>query len=134
MQLLTNKGEILPNQTLITVCDTCKRADFDPNAGQETDGARLAALVEAAADGVQGVKIRRHSCLMGCDFACNISVQAPNKIAYCIGTFEPTEEVASAIVQYAELHALSDRGQVPYKQWPQPIKGHFRSRVFPEDI
>ena len=119
--------------TTITVCDTCKRADFDPEAGQEPHGARLAALVEKAATGQDGVAVRRTSCLMGCDFACNVSVQAEGKIAYAIGMFEPDEAVAEAIVTWASLHRESETGQVPYKTWPAEIKGHFRARIFPQD-
>lgn len=118
--------------TTITVCDTCKREGFDPEAGLEPDGARLAALVEAAAAGSPLV-VRRHSCLMGCDFACNVSVQAPGKIAYGIGTFEPELAAAEAIVNWAALHDRSETGQVPYKTWPDGIKGHFRARIFPTE-
>lgn len=45
--------------------------------------------------------------------------------------FEPTSEDAQAIVDYAKLHKDSDSGQVPYRQWPQGIKGHFTSRITP---
>jgi len=119
--------------TTITVCDTCKRADFDAQKGEDTDGTRLAALVEAAASEVGEVRVRRNSCLMGCDFACNVTVQGPGKIGYAIGTFEPGKEEAEAIVEWARLHAQSQTGQVPYKTWPQAIKGHFRARLFPTD-
>ncbi len=35
---------------------------------------------------------------------------------------------AQAIVDYARLHAASDSGQVPYRQWPEGVKGHFVTR------
>ena len=117
--------------TTITVCDTCKCQGFDPQSGLQPDGARLLALVEAAAADEPQVAVRGHSCLMGCDFACNVSVQGPNKIGYAIGTFEAEPEAARAIVDWAALHAQSPTGQVPYKSWPAAIKGHFRARIFP---
>lgn len=116
--------------TWITICDTCKREGWAGSGMEKTDGEVLAALVEAAADGV-AVKTRRVSCTMGCDRACNITVQAAGKINYSLGTFEPTAEDAQAIVDYAGLHAASETGQVPYRVWPQGVKGHFVSRHQP---
>ena len=116
--------------TYITVCDTCKRDDWDEANSQQTHGEELAALVESAAQG-RNVKTRRVSCLMGCSHGCNISIQAAGKLAYTLGRFEPETEAANAIVDYAELHAESQTGQVPYKQWPQGVKGHFVTRMPP---
>lgn len=115
--------------TVITVCDTCKLEDWDATLQSETDGAALANLVELAAAQTDQVSVRRHSCLMGCSHGCNIAVQSPEKLTYVLGRFEPTQEAAQGIVEYASAHAKSEGGQVPFKQWPQAIKGHFVSRV-----
>ena len=120
------------NQTTITVCETCKRPGWDAKTAGGTDGEQLIAYVRAVAESENSVQIRTHPCLMGCDFACNVSVQSQGKIAYAIGTFEPSQESAEAIVTFATLHAQSETGQVPYKTWPQAIKGHFRARIFPD--
>lgn len=114
--------------TWITICDTCKRDDWDARAPGVTDGEVFAAMVEAAAQAVDGVRTRRHSCLMGCTRGCNVAIQSAGKLNYTVGEFEPSPEAAEAIVGYAALHAQSDTGQVPYKQWPQAIKGHFVTR------
>ena len=114
--------------TWITVCDTCKCADWDARAPQRTDGEVFAELIEAAGKDASGIEIRRHSCLMGCARGCNVAVQAEGKLNYTIGEFTPSPETASAVVEYASLHAQSELGQVPYKQWPQPSKGHFVTR------
>ena len=116
--------------TWITVCDTCKREGWADTGMEKTDGEVLAALVEDAAAGTE-VKTRRVSCTMGCDRACNITVQAAGKINYSLGTFAATPEDAQAIVDYAGLHAASETGQVPYRAWPQGVKGHFVSRHQP---
>ena len=112
--------------TWITICDTCKRDGWEDSGIEQTDGERLAALIEARANGA--VKTRRTSCLMGCTHGCNVAVQGPGKLAYTLGKFEPCAEAAEAIVGYAELHSQSDSGQVPYRQWPQGVKGHFITR------
>ena len=114
--------------TWITVCDTCKREGWDPSSQPETDGEVLAGLIEAAAAGAPDVRTRRVSCLMGCKNACNVAIQANGKLSYTLGAFDPALEDAEAIVAYASLHATSDTGQVPYREWPQAIKGHFVTR------
>ena len=54
--------------------------------------------------------------------------QGHGKLAYSLGDFTPDRETAEAIVAWAALHADSAGGQVPYRQWPQGVKGHFVSR------
>ncbi|NNK78331.1 MAG: DUF1636 domain-containing protein [Litoreibacter sp.] len=112
----------------ITICDTCKRDDWQAGTNVQTDGERLAEMVEAAAAGNPHVTTRRHSCLMGCARGCNVAIQGAGKLAYTLGEFVPSDEAAQAVVDYAALHAQSETGTVPYKQWPQPIKGHFVTR------
>ncbi|MBV7408306.1 DUF1636 domain-containing protein [Maritimibacter sp. DP1N21-5] len=113
--------------TWITVCDTCKREGWAERGAEVTDGVLLAELVEAAASG-RDVAVKRVSCLMGCDHGCNVAVQAMGKLCYTIGRFEPTQDAARGIVDWAEKHAASATGQVPYREWPQAVKGHFVTR------
>ncbi len=110
--------------TWITICDTCKR---DDRTSGETDGARLARLIEQGARGTV-LRTRRVSCLMGCDHACNVAIQAPGKLAYTLGRFEVTPEAARGILDYALAHHDSATGQVPFRQWPAAVKGHFITR------
>ncbi|SFS21440.1 DUF1636 family protein [Yoonia litorea] len=114
--------------TWITVCDTCKQEGWEDGAMEQTDGEQLAALIEDAARGTETIKTRRVSCLMGCKHGCNVAIQAPGKLNYTLGRFAPEAEAAEGIVAYAEKHAASDSGQVPYREWPQAIKGHFVTR------
>ena len=65
---------------------------------------------------------------MGCTHGCNVAIQAQGKLAYTLGRFSPDADSAGAIVDYARLHADSDTGQVPFRQWPQGVKGHFVTR------
>ncbi|MGB3689157.1 MAG: DUF1636 domain-containing protein [Jannaschia helgolandensis] len=113
--------------TTITICDTCKRDDWNATSGA-TDGEVLASLIEAAAANVDNVSTRRHSCLMGCSGACNITLQSTGKMAYTLGRFDPTNEAAQGIVDYAAMHAATDTGVVPFREWPIAIKGHFVTR------
>lgn len=114
--------------TVLTICDTCKRPGWDAEKDDKTDGERLAELAEVGACPA-GVELRRVSCLMGCDHGCNIAIQGADKLTYVLGRFEPDAASAEAILEYAGLHAQSETGQVPFKQWPQGVKGHFVSRI-----
>lgn len=116
--------------TTIIVCDTCAfsaEEKFDP-AGN-TGGEILAGHIERLADGVPGLAVQRQSCLMGCERHCNTAVAAAGKLTYVIGRFAPTEESARAVFDYACLHRDSATGQVPYREWPAGVKGHFVARI-----
>lgn len=117
--------------TWITVCDTCKRDGWEAGDMELTDGERLAELVEAEVNGESRVRVRRLSCLMGCGKGCNVAVQGSGKVAYTLGDFVPERASAEAIANYARLHAVSETGVVPYRQWPEAVKGHFVTRHLP---
>ena len=68
---------------------------------------------------------------MGCERACNVIVQGAGKISYSLGMFDATPSDAQAIVDYAVMHSESETGQVPFRQWPIGVKGHFVSRHIP---
>lgn len=114
----------------ITICETCKRPDWADSGMEKTDGERLADAIEPIADQA-GIRTRRVSCTMGCERACNIIIQGAGKIGYSLGKFDGTAEDAQAIVDYATMHRDSESGQVPFRQWPQGVKGHFVSRHLP---
>ena len=116
--------------TWITLCETCKREDWDSAGRTRADGDVFADRVETLARDA-GIKTRRVSCTMGCERACNVIVQAKGKIGYSLGRFDGTEEDARALVDYAKLHADAPTGQVPFRTWPQGVKGHFVSRHLP---
>ncbi|MGR3365147.1 MAG: DUF1636 family protein [Maritimibacter harenae] len=113
--------------TWITICDTCKRDDWADRGEERPDGIALAERVERLAADTP-LRVRRTSCLMGCDHSCNIAVQAQGKLAYTLGRFEPSEEAAQGIVDWALMHGESDTGRVPYRSWPVAVKGHFVTR------
>jgi predicted metal-binding protein len=115
--------------TWITICDTCKRDGWEMTDMRTTDGEALAELIESVAAAPVGT--RRVSCTMGCERACNVIVQASGKIGYSLGKFAPTPDDARAIVDYALMHAASETGQVPFREWPAGVKGHFVSRHVP---
>jgi predicted metal-binding protein len=116
--------------TVITVCDTCRRESRKEIRTEPSCGEMLLAEVKRAAVEA-GLPVRHVSCLMGCERACNVAVSAPGKLTYVLGRFEPTAEAAAGIVAYAAGHRASETGAVPFRQWPQAVKGHFIARVPP---
>ncbi|MEM7522489.1 MAG: DUF1636 domain-containing protein [Pseudomonadota bacterium] len=119
-----------PAVTVITVCDTCRREHRkelkeEPSCGEGL----LEEMQKAAAD--TAVEVRQVSCLMGCERACNVAISAPGKLTYVLGRFDPTEEAAAGLVEYAQGHSESETGAVPFRQWPQAVKGHFVARIPP---
>lgn len=115
----------------VVVCNTCR---VSAEARETPDGARggalLAAALREAAAGT-GVAVQEMPCLFNCGQHCSIHLRAPGKIGYVLGRFEPTAQAARAIIDYAVAYAASDEGVVPYRQWPEGVKGHFIVRVPP---
>jgi predicted metal-binding protein len=115
----------------VVVCNTCRvSADEREDADGVRGGALLAAALREIAEGT-GVAIQEMPCLFNCAQHCSIHLRAPGKIGYVLGRFEPTAEAARAILDYAVAYAASDEGVVPYRQWPEGVKGHFIVRVPP---
>ena len=116
--------------TVITVCDTCRREARKDLKDEASCGEAFLAEMREAAGGT-AVEVRQVSCLMGCERACNVAISAPGKLTYVLGRFDPTAEAAAGVVEYAQGHSESETGAVPFRQWPQAVKGHFVARVPP---
>ncbi|MEL6478703.1 MAG: DUF1636 domain-containing protein [Pseudomonadota bacterium] len=118
--------------TTITICDTCRFSEAE-KIGPDglTGGEMLAEQVERLAEARPELEVRRVSCLMGCERHCNMAVSAPGKLTYVLGRFSPEVASAEAIIAYSELHRGSEMGRVPFKQWPDGVKGHFIARIPP---
>lgn len=114
-------------KSVLTVCQTCSTDDWKES--QRTAGEALADEIDALSANYANVKVRRFSCLMGCKQSCTVAVQGKEKMTYTLGRFEPTKDAAEGILEYASLHAQSEKGVVAYRQWPQAIKGHFMGRI-----
>ena len=116
--------------TTITVCTTCRVPETRDAKEGLPEGEGLLPLMQAAAAGTP-VAVRGTACLMGCEHGCNIAVQAQGKLTYVLGRFSGGAQDAAAVVEFAQGHSRSETGQVPFREWPQGVKGHFVSRVPP---
>ena len=118
----------------LIVCSTCRFSVEEREADGVRGGALLAQAVRTAAEGdprVAGLAIEEMPCLFNCTQHCSIHVRAPGKIGYVLGRFEPTAASAQAIVDYLAEYLQSEEGVVPYRRWPEGVKGHFIVRTPP---
>jgi predicted metal-binding protein len=123
--------------TTLYVCETCRfNADARTDAG-DAGGRHGGELFlehierELAARPLPDLRIAPTRCLMACQRHCTVHLRAAGKITYVIGNFAPTAADARTVLDYVALYQRSDSGQVPYREWPEGIKGHFVSRTPP---
>lgn len=119
----------------VVACNTCRHsADAREDGAGVRGGARLVAALRAVKDSdprYAGVAVQEMPCLFACTDHCTVHLRAPDKVGYVLGRFEPTEESARAILDYAVHYAESEHGRVAYSLWPEGVKGHFITRTPP---
>lgn len=125
-----------PGGASVIACSTCRHsAEARTDETGRPGGARLAETlreVQAADPRYAGIAIEEMACLFACAQHCTVHLRAPGKVGYVLGRFRPDAEAARSILDYALAHAASEEGSVPYRQWPEGVKGHFIVRVPPE--
>ena len=121
--------------TAVIACSTCRWSAGERDA---TDGRRGGAVLAAALRRVKAsdpryddVAVDEMACLFACADHCTVHLRAPGRAGYVLGRFAATDEDARAILEYARLYAQSAEGQVPYRLWPEGVKGHFIVRTPP---
>lgn len=118
----------------IVICSTCRfsrheQAGPDGRSGGEMLIAEMQDLLRST--GRSDVKIERQSCLWSCLRHCNVVFRDDHRFSYIAGDFRPTREAAEAILQWFDLHGKSEAGTVPFRDWPQAMRGHFIARIPP---
>jgi predicted metal-binding protein len=113
----------------IVACETCGNARLD-EAGRSPGQCLIEALRAArSAFGDGAVDVSSVRCLWSCSKSCAVHLRSPGKVGYVIASLEPSEGTARALLEYARLYAASEEGRVPFKQCPEPLKGHFVCRI-----
>ena len=121
----------------IVVCSTCRHdADNRENEKGERGGELLYRELEALAGETERspghVSLQRMPCLFACSRFCTIHLRAPGKIGYVLGNFTPDRESAEVILAFFRAYRESEEGIVPFREWPEGVKGHFITRMPPE--
>lgn len=78
-----------------------------------------------------GITLSSVRCLWACKRSCAVHLRAPGRAGYVLVELAPTAESARALLDYAAMYSDSVDGGVPFKQWPQPLRGHFLCRIPP---
>ncbi|SEM97715.1 Predicted metal-binding protein [Sphingomonas gellani] len=120
----------------VVACNTCR---LSTDAREDAEGRRGGALLvqalraaQAADPALAHLAVQEMPCLFACAEFCTVHLRAAGKVGYVLGRFAPDADAARAILEYAALYADSEAGQVPFKQWPAGVKGHFITRTPPE--
>jgi predicted metal-binding protein len=118
----------------IVFCTTC-RYSVETEIGPDgrTGGETLAQAMEdlVAERGRRDVPIGRQACLWSCTRHCNVLMRDSARYSYLAGGFVPGREAAEAILAWFDLHGASPTGEVPFRTWPQAMRGHFIARIPP---
>jgi predicted metal-binding protein len=120
----------------LVVCSTCRlskdaRVDDQGRSGGELFGHALrAALVDHVCR--DRIDIQAMPCLFACSSHCTVFLRSPQRLGYILGRFTPSHHDALALLNYAAGYLATEEGVVPYKSWPEGVKGHFLVRVPPD--
>lgn len=113
-------------------CTTC-RYSTEQKTGQDgrTGGETLIAhmndvLAEAHRE---DVKIQTQPCLWNCKQHCSVVFQDDARFSYFTGHHVPERAQAEAILAWFDLHGESETGEVPFRLWPDAMRGHFIARI-----
>ena len=60
-----------------------------------------------------------------------MAVFAASTLVSAFLLFQLQPMVAKAILAWFDLHGASESGEVPFKAWPQAMRGHFIARFPP---
>lgn len=116
--------------TLI-ICTSCGYDADQPQAtrpGQQFADALSQALQENQS---KDLCLQTYTCLMACQHQCTAQLRSQNKIGYTLGSLSANDEAVSGLLRFCNLYQQSATGQVPYKEWPEIIKGKFIARFPP---
>lgn len=109
----------------LLACESCGGSDRDDRG--LTRGQRL--LEQLRAQPSTGVRIAGTRCLWNCQRSCSLHVRSAGRVGYVLGDLQPSEEMARALLDWTALYAASSDGAVPFKTWPQLMRGHFLCRI-----
>jgi predicted metal-binding protein len=118
----------------IVACETCGGRERDAE-GRTRGEALIAILRRAQADEPRPeVSVTSTRCLWACQRSCAVHVRAPGRPGYVLVELAPDQVNAQALLDYGALYAASSDGAVPYRLWPQALRGHFLCRIPVVDV
>jgi len=115
----------------IVMCTTCRfsateKLGPDGRTGGET---LIAHMREAIASRGAALAVVTQACLWNCRRHCSVVLRDEARFTYVTGDHEPSRAQAEAILDWFALHEGSETGEVPFRQWPDRMRGHFIARI-----
>ena len=118
----------------IVFCTTCRYSTGDKFGPDGRTGGEtlIAHMRETLAEaGRQDVTIETQACLWNCQRHCSVILRDDRRFAYFAGDHQPIREQADAILDWFAAHGETETGEVPFRQWPDRMRGHFIARIPP---
>ena len=118
----------------LVICSTCK---FSAESKLADDGRTGGEILTAhmrdvlAEQGREDVNVQTQICLWNCSRPCSVVMRDDERFSYVTGGNAPTKLQAEAILQWFDEHGRTETGEVPFKLWPQAMRGHFIARMPP---
>ncbi|MBM3519294.1 MAG: DUF1636 domain-containing protein [Alphaproteobacteria bacterium] len=117
----------------IVLCTTCRysqeeRLGPDGRTGGET---LIAHMREAIAARSLDLAVETQACLWNCRRHCSVFLRDDRRFSFFTGDHAPTRVQAEAILDWFDLHGASATGEVPFRTWPDAMRGHFIARIPP---
>lgn len=115
----------------LVMCTTCRySAESKTGPDGRTGGETLIAHIQdAITQRSEPVAVQEQACLWNCNRPCSVILRDDDKFTYITGGHEPSREQADAILDWFTAHGLTPSGEVPFREWPQRMRGHFIARL-----
>ena len=117
----------------IVMCTTCRHSEaekFGPDG--RTGGETLIGHMREVLADRHDIALQTQACLWNCKRHCSVILRDDARFTYFTGGHVPERQQAEAIVAWFDLHGATERGEVPFRQWPDRMRGHFIARIPPE--
>ena len=116
----------------LVICSTCK---FSPESKTAPDGRTggeiLIGYMREVLEARPDVVLETQICMWNCTRPCSVVMQDEQRYSYITGGNEPSRTQAEAILQWFDAHGETETGEVPFRLWPQAMRGHFIARIPP---
>ncbi|MDB4975227.1 MAG: hypothetical protein JWN48_3568 [Myxococcaceae bacterium] len=120
-------------QVELIACSTCGGARRDERGLSEgerlLEQLRTVQAERATLSGEPQIELSSVQCLWACKRSCAVHLRSPGRVGYVLAELDGSVETARGLLDYASLYGQSSDGGVPFKQWPQAVRGHFVCRL-----
>ena len=116
----------------LVFCTTCRHSAADRlGPDGRTGGETLIGHMQdvLAGMGRSDVAIETQACLWNCKRHCSVIIRDDDRFSYFTGDHQPARAQAEAILAWFDLHGATETGEVPFRTWPDAMRGHFIARI-----